>query len=334
MSGSIKAADRLCLMSKESYFSLRPFSNIFEYCFGDRDAVLSYLVLRGRDVAPLRSDFELFKAVWDESAESGSSVAMSIKNAVEGLLGNNICAMGAEEVWSAAADILSEKTGKTLFLPDLDEIGIAVLPNENAVWIPDVLGSAKTVPTVCPFGTVRFDAEYFPIHCSASSVIERFTRVAVFAKGYIFEEPNEYIALRTAEKLSLGQKVSNRESNLLSSQLFRSVAIGCAREGKELMLFLPPAPDVISMGQLASMLEYLDATAGSDTLSVTIFACDAVGICFASSLMERKYKKITAVTGLSGNGCGIPDESYAGYWGLDRFPIIKASLSRTPAFIG
>ena len=165
------------------------------------------------------------------------------------------------------------------------------------------------------------------------SELDRTRHAAVFVAGFEFEKPNDYTASTAYEKLTAGVGLSDRERRVLSSQLCRRILLNAAENGQTVMVFLPSAPDVYSMGEWARLLDYIDITIKTGHLSVTLFAPDAVGLCFASSLVGR-YKKITADTGVCGSGCGAPLEEAARYWGIDKLPLKRASLSQSPAYVG
>lgn len=328
---TVKKEDKLCLLNPDLIHSEYPFSNITEYCLGDREAVLSYLRCREVSVDKLYSDYNLFCAVWNEIKKDSSFTACSIKSSVERLLDVTVDNMSAESAWSIAAELLLQK--KNLAVSHLDRVGIAVLPRQNTDVLPKSLGSAELVPVICPLGISHFDHKMIR-QSDIREGLRGFESAAVFAMGFEFEEPNEYVAKKAEDKLSVGQKLTDKERRILSSQLLRAVVIECASQKKELMIFLPPSPCVSSMGEVDKALDYIDGVLGVDHLLLTVFACDAVSICFAASLKGKDYKNITAAIGLCGNGCGLPDERSAEYWGIGGFPIAKASLARSPAYIG
>ena len=97
-------------------------------------------------------------------------------------------------------------------------------------------------------------------------------------------------------------------------------------------MFLPLAPDVRSMGEVAVLLDYIDES--NIRVNVTIYAGDAVSLCMAQAIVEKKYKNITAATGLSGNGSSIFKENIANCWGTDCSSIERrASLAKTAAHL-
>lgn len=327
----IKKEDRLCLLNPELLRSPYPFSNITEYCLGDRSIILSYLRLRAVDVDGLFSDYDLFCAVWNEIKNDSSHTAHSIRSSIERLIGEIDNNMSADQVWTAAADLFSQE--KKLSVPNLGRLGIAVLPGQDVALMPERLCNTELVPVICPFGKTNFDYKMIRQR-DVGELLRGYESVAVFAMGLEFEQPNQYMSDRAEEKLAVGQKLTDKEKRILSSQLFRAVALECSERKKELMIFLPPSPHISSMGELCKTLDYIDGVLTGESLRITVFAGDAVSMCFAASLKGKGYKKITAATGLCGNGCGLPDESCAKYWGIDEFPASRASLANSPAYIG
>lgn len=337
--GEKKGRDMLCLLTAEKLNSTRPFSNITEYCLGDGNAVRSYLAMRGdREIPNDISDFDLFDRLWKHArTDKGSFVADSVIRAINALVGCDASAMSAEEIWSRSADLLDTKSGSDVFSFDLASLGVAVLPSDVNKALPDKIGETDIFPVVCPLGTECFDVSYAvgaTDYDGIASLVEGVDRVALFGDGFVFEEPNEYTARVAYEKLAEGKGLSDREKRVLASQIARIILLNCAEAKKEVMVFLPPSPDVTSMGEYAKLLGYADKVITKGHLTVTNFARDAVGLCFAASIEAVSYKNIAADTGICGNGCGIPDDNAAVYWGVEAFPTKRASLSSTPAFIG
>ena len=158
---------------------------------------------------------------------------------------------------------------------------------------------------------------------------------ALFFEDFCFEKPNEYSASKAYEKYLMGQTILNKEQAVLKSQLLRMAALSAAEAGKEIMVFLPLAPSVSSMGAAAEMLDYIDESLLGQKLKVSIFGGDAVSLCMAEAMSAKRYKNITAVTGICGNGSDLPDISSAVYWGCGERVIENyASLSKTPALLG
>lgn len=337
--GAKKGRDMLCLLTAEKLNSTRPFSNITEYCLGDGNAVRSYLATRGDGEAPNDiSDFDLFDRLWKHvRKDKGSFIADSVVRAIDALVGYDASSMSAEEIWSRSADVLETKSGSELFSFDLASLGVAVLPFYANKALPDKIGETEIFPVICPLGTECFDISYAirsTDYDGIASLVEGVDRVALFAGGFEFEEPNEYTARMAYEKLEAGKGLSDREKRVLASQIARIIFLNCAEAKKEVMVFLPPSPDVTSMGEYARLLGYADKVITKGYLTVTNFARDAVGLCFAASLEANEYKNITADTGICGNGCGTPDDNAAVYWGIEAFSTKRASLSSTPAFVG
>ena len=137
---------------------------------------------------------------------------------------------------------------------------------------------------------------------------------ALFFEGFRFVEPNEYTAEKAYAKYRQEQSLSYNEVDILKSQLLRITFMTAAELCKEMMIFLPDAPDVKSMGAVAEMLEYIDKC--SIKCNATIFSGDEVSLCMSRAMLGKGYKNITAATGVVGNG-SVCDK--------------RASLARTPA---
>jgi hypothetical protein len=236
--------------------------------------------------------------------------------------------MTAEEIWSLSARILDEKSADEILGVNVDEIG---LPYSDK--LPDRIGNAGVKRVACPFGIKGMELDTHAVEGIERS-LSASDSAAVFFGGFEFAIPNEYAAQKAAERLAGGGKLSHKEAPILASQLCRELAIRCADEGRELMAFMPPSPDVRSMGEFAAFLDYADGAIKRGRLNITVFASDAVGYCFANSVSAKKYKKITAETGICGNGCGCAGDEDAAYWGVDALNVKRASLASSPAFIG
>ena len=330
--------DLISLLPIEKLKVTRPFSNITEYCLGDKSASEDFLAACGMHEKRALSDFERFREVWNEAVRRRESRFGSVLHqAVSELLGTDAHTLSPEEIWSLSADILDNLGADKLFSFDLDLLGVALSPGQRSDSLPLRLGKTELCPVACPLGLSRFDplpSIRLKGYRDFESLWEGYDSVAIFAKAFVYREPNEYVAMKAYKKLSNAQSLSNTESEVLNSQLCRIVTHSCARKNKSLMIVLPTAPDVTSMGECARLLEYIDGTIREGRLFVTIFAPDAVGLCFAMSIAAREFKNITAVTGICGNGCGTPNDECAEYWGVKSLPIARASLASTPAFIG
>ncbi len=304
----------------------------------DGDAVRRYLAARGIDVdSGNLSDYELFATVFEQiRTESDSFAARRIKGAIDGLFGFDTSVLSVDEIWTRSALVLDGKNAESLFLCDLETLGMPVIPWINEE-LPKAVGKTAIVPKYCPFGISGFDLDSTVKLASDvrhGEIDPSCSSVAVFCKGFEFEEPNEYVANKAEEKLREGRTASKKERAILSAQLLRKLTLNCADREKRLMVFLPSAPDVHSMGEFNRFLEYIDGVIRTEKLSITVYAPDAVGLCFALGLASLPYKKITADTGICGNGCGCAEAEAAAYWGADLTRLKRASLSSTPAFIG
>lgn len=329
--------DMLSLLNTEKLFSSRPYSNISEYCLRDGDAVKRFISsqVSTADIDTV-SDYELLVLTLEAMRKNKKAfVSKRIRQTLDCLCETDTEDMTAEEIWLKSSNVLDRKKAENLFSFDLDLIGIPASPNCND-RLPNFIGKTKVISVACPFGTA-----YFDISKSAEikynvydTVASAHDCTAIFIKDFAFEEPNEYVAQKSYEKLCERKKLLDKEQAILSSQLVRKIILNCAKEGKELMLFVPAAPYLHSMCDLAKLLDYADSIIKEGNLRASIFASDAVGLCFASSVSAKQYKKITAAPGICGNGCGCAGEEDASYWGADSLALKRASLSSTPAFIG
>ena len=330
----IVKVDRLCLLPTDKLRSMRPYSNISEYCLRDGDAIEKYFLSRGEKCEiDAMSDFELLSRTVELLADDKATfVSHRIRDAFNELCLVDTFEMAAEEIWSLSAEILDKMGACEIFDLKADEIGLPYSEN-----MPKRIGNTAVKAVACPFGAKKFDLETWIARCGAEETEKALLSsdsVAIFFGGFEFATPNEYAAQRAIERLSSGGRLSHKESPILGSQLCRELALRCASEGKELMAFMPSSPDVRSMGEFAAFLDYVDGALRNDSLNVTVFASDAVGFCFANSITSKVYKKITAETGICGNGCGCAGKEDAEYWGVDALGVKRASLSSSPAFIG
>ena len=323
--------DELCLLYPEMLTSPRPYSNVSEYCLRDGDFVSKYLYARG--IVDEMSDYELLSAVVEVlDRDTASFASRRIRTAINELCETDTSGMPAETIWELSARILDERARESIFDFDLDLLGVPM--NDS---LPESIGNTRILPVSCPFGVKSFDLSRIAmIDCRTNieKEIDESSSVAIFFKGFEFAVPNEYTATKSLEKLQDGMKMTDKERPILLSQLCRSLILKCSVEGKRFMAFMPSSPDVRAMGEFARLIEYADDTIRSGRLDITVFAPDAVGLCFAQSLSRTRYKKITAETGICGNGCGCADVGHASYWGADTLNIKRASLSSTPAYIG
>ena len=327
--------DMLCLLSAESISSMSSLSNISEYCLRNNSAVKRYLLQKGsagRYVSGVCSDFELlceFLRLAREDKNSG--VVKACLHAMEELMGRDIYRISCDELWKISSEIIERMYGKSI-LPGLDRLGMAITCAEEE--LPKKVGNTELISVACPAGIGKFDIDVRNVEgTSFGRLLEKGGKVALFMGGFEFAEPNEYMALRAQDKLLGGSVLSDNERRIFNSQLCRNIFKHCFDAQKDIMIFLPEAPDVHSMGESARLLDYIDRAGFEGKVRVSVFAGDAVGLCFASSLLSKKYKNIAADTGICGNGCGIPDADCAEYWGVGHFPKKRASLAVSPAFL-
>ena len=111
---------------------------------------------------------------------------------------------------------------------------------------------------------------------------------------------------------------------------FSADAPSAEKKQKEVMMFLPSASDVRAMGEVSALVDYLDES--NIKSDITLYAGDAVGLCMAQSIAGKKYKNITAATGVSGNGSCASENDIEAYWGASARSVQRrASLAKTAA---
>ena len=341
--------DKLCLIPYSEIEFDKTYTNISEYFLRGNRAVGLLLSNGGADermVSGRCSDYELLSAFLKICGEKGrerAAVVQAFKRVVFELIGEKDFAyVGAEELWMRTAEALYEKKLRERIADSsVKKIGIPVLLGEYFDEHFVSVKGKKLVPVFCPFGTenVSLDTlnEKSSVEEIGNLVEDQMTEsdsCALFLSGFAFEKPNEYSAMKAYEKHLAGQTLLNKERDILYSQLFRIAALSAAKAGKELMIFLPFAPDVASMGAAAELVDYMDCCLSDEKLNVTVFGGDAVSICMAEAIASKRYKNITAVTGICGNGSDRPDISSAVYWGCGESSLQNyASLAKTPALI-
>ena len=338
--------DRLCLIPYSEIEFDKTYTNISEYFLRGNRAVNLFLATNGADekiAFGQCSDYELLSAFMKISAEKGtdkSAIENTFYRVVNELIGEKIADI--DDVWTKTSEaLIDKKLRERISFSKAKKIGVPVLPNE---YFDEHFVSVKGVdikPVFCPFGTQNVSHDTFCSDCSLEDIKETIedqmacsTSIAVFFSGFKFEKPNEYSASKAYEKYRAGQALLNKEQALLTSQLLRTTALSAAEIGKELMIFLPYAPDVMSMGAAAEFIDYIDDSLSNKKLKASVFGGDAVSLCMAESIAGKKYKNITAVTGICGNGSDMPDLSSATYWGFGEKTLQNyASLATTPALL-
>lgn len=330
--------DMLCRLSFEELNAKRPYSNISEYCLRDNASLTVYLSAKGvRADLDSCSDYELLSTFLKCAEQDGEAFVVNrIRGAIDSVCGGGTRGMSAEELWQASTEALARKSADELWNINADRLGIPRLPEDKVKSLPTKIGKTYLSAVSCPFGTTCFDIELASKGCRYEEIesLAFGDSVAIFANGFEFEEPNEYVAGKAHEKLVGRKTLSDRERRVLGSQLCRRIMLAASKNEAPIMILLPTAPDVHSMGEISRMLDYLDEVPRAGRLDITLFGADAVGLCFAQAVASRGYKKITAATGICGSGCGCAGAEDAEYWGADSLHLKKASLSTTPAFIG
>lgn len=341
--------DRLCLIPYSEIEFDKTYTNISEYFLRGNRSVSLFLSSNGADEGVALgncSDFELLSAFMSISNDKGtreSAIERTFERVVKELLGeNSVAMMDAEKLWSETADALMHKKLRGIISSKrIEGIGVPLLPGEyfDAHFV--AIKGVEITPVFCPLGTKSVSIDTFGkgialggIKNSIKSHTFESSACAVFLSGFGFEKPNEYSASKACEKYCSGQVLLNKERQMLATQLLRITALEAVEADKELMVFLPYAPDVASMGSAAELLEYIDEILVNKNLKITVFGGDAVSICMAEAITAKKYKNITAVTGLCGNGSDMPDLQTAKYWGGGKEAIKnRASLASTPALL-
>lgn len=338
--------DRLCLIPYSEIEFDKTYTNISEYFLRKNRSVNLFLATNEADekiVLGQCSDYELLSAFMKISAEKGtdkSAIEHTFARVVSELIGEKITDI--DDVWIKTSEaLINKKLRERISFSRAKKIGVPVLPNE---YFDEHFVSVKGVdiePVLCPFGTQNVSLDAFCGNYSLEDIKETIvdqmacsTSVAVFFSGFKFEKPNEYSASKSYEKYRAGQALLNKEQALLTSQLLRMTALSAAEIGKELMIFLPYAPDVVSMGAAAEFLDYIEDSLSNKKLKASVFGGDAVSLCMAEAMSAKRYKNITAVTGICGNGSDMPDLSSAAYWGFGEKTLQNyASLATTPALL-
>lgn len=341
--------DKLCLIPYSDIEFDKTYTNISEYFLRGNSAVGAFLAAAGSSDKILCgdcSDFDLLcaflKACREENAYA-SAVAQSFDRVVKSLIGEiSAFSMDAEMLWKTTSDaLIANKLRAMLASSGLKEIGVPVLPEESFDAHFSAIKGIAFIPVACPMGikSVSFDTlgtnkALSGVHSIICNSLSDAKACAVFAKDFSFEKPNEYIAGKAYEKHLAGQTLLNKEKAILASQLLRITALSSSELDREMMIFLPLAPDVRSMGAVSEFIDYIDGCDLKNRLRLSVFGGDAVSLCMAASIAGKRYKNITAVTGICGNGSDVSCVDVAEYWGYGA-PAIEnyASLAKTPALL-
>lgn len=341
--------DKLCLMSYSDIEFDKTYTNISEYFLRDNLAVSRLLAASGvqqRFLCGECSDFELLccflKVCHDENAYD-SAVVQTFARVVQELLGiGSAFSINSEMLWTRTSEALVQnKLRAMLACTELEELGVPILPNDFFDEHFSAVRGVSMMPVACPFGTqaVSFDTfeerfGFSDIGCIVGDCVSKAKACAVFSNDLTFEKPNEYTAAKAYEKHLMRQTLLNKEKAVLSAQLLRMTALAASESEREMMIFLPAAPNVKTMGAIAELIDYLDGCGLKNKLKLSVFGGDAVSLCMAASISGKRYKNITAVTGICGNGSDLPDMSSAKYWGGGASVIENfASLAKTPALL-
>ena len=337
--------DRFCFISYDDIVLDKTYTNISEY-FLRQNQEVDLLMRWAGSPFESGSDFELlteFLRICKERSLCFSSVGKSFSDTVKRLIGEeNAFSLPVEELWVRTSEALLDDRNKlraAIASTGLESIGVAVerIEEFDAHFVR--CGAVGVSPIFCPFGT---DSVSLDTLCSFKTLnefndrltedISKYESLALFFNHFFFEIPNEYVASKAYGKHLLGQPVSRKETDILKAQLVRTALVAAAESEKEVMVFLPLAPDVRSMGAVAEMLEYIDES--DIKVNATVYAGDAVSLCMARSISGKKYKNITAATGLSGNGSNASEKDILNYWGAGEIAVEKrASLARTAAHL-
>ena len=334
--------DRLCLIPYRDVILDKTYTNIGEY-FLREDSVISFLKASGSDFNS-GSDFELLKEFIKNCKDNSlceSAVPRRFTDIVKNLIGEEkVFYMSPEEIWARTSEALLDDRNKLrakIATSGLESVGVSILPEEEFDAHFAQCGTVDISPVFCPFGTdnvsldtVETKKELREIGETFDGNMSRYDRVALFFNDFSFEIPNEYSASKAYEKHLLGQSLSYKENDVLKSQLVRMAIIAASREQKEIMIFLPFAPDVRSMGEVSALIDYIDEINIKSNL--TLYVRDAVGLCMAQSMMVKGYKNIIAATGVSGNGNVDIQKDVLNYWGVgETLDLKRASLCKTAA---
>ena len=337
--------DRFCFISYDDIVLDKTYTNISEYFLRQNQEVDLLMRWAGSSFEK-GSDFELlaeFLRICKEKSLCSSSVGKSFSDIVKKLIGEeNAFALPVEELWERTSESLLDDRNKlraTVAMTGLESVGVTVDRIDEFDAHFARCGAVNISPVLCPFGVNGVSLDTF---CGVKSLanlekaltenVSLYESVALFFNNFSFEIPNEYTASKAYEKHLLGQPVSHKETDILKAQLVRMAMVAAAECEKEVMIFLPLAPDVRSMGAVSDMLEYIDES--NIKINATVYAADAASLCMAMAISGKKYKNITAATGLSGNGSNASEKDILNYWGAGEITIEKrASLARTAAHL-
>ncbi len=334
--------DRLCLIPYRDVILDKTYTNIGEY-FLREDSVKSFLKASGSEFEN-GSDFELlaeFVRICKEKSLYESALSKRFANVVKKLIGEEkVFFMPPEEIWSRTSKALLEEKNKlraAIAASGLESVGVSISPSEEFDAHFAQCGKVDISPVLCPFGTntvsldtVKTEKELREIGRTFDGNISRYDSIALFFNDFSFEIPNEYSASKAYEKHLLGQSLSYKEIDVLKSQLIRMAVISASESQKEIMIFLPLAPYVRSMGEVSAFIDYIDES--NIKANVTFYAGDAVSLCMTQSMTGKCYKNIIAATGVSGNGNVDIQKEILTYWGVgETLSFKQASLCKTAA---
>lgn len=335
--------DRLCLIPYKDIMLDKTYTNIVEYFLRDEPETFPFFRSSGSTFEK-GSDFELlseFVRICKEKDLCGSAVARRFSKIVKKLIGEeNVFSMSPDEIWERTSEVLLEDKNKlraTITSSGLESVGASVAIDEEFDAHFACCGAVDISPVLCPFGTDTVSLDTVIKGKKLSEVkntfyksLSRYDSVALFFNDFSFEIPNEYSASKSYEKYMLGQPLSYKDTDILKSQLLRMIMLSASESQKEIMMFLPFAPDVRSMGEVSALLDYIDEC--GIRINATVYAGDAVSLCMAQSIAGKRYKNIIAATGVSGNGIGDIKKEVLTCWGITP-PLLenRASLCKTAA---
>ena len=336
--------DSLCLIDPMHVINDKVYSNLGELCLR-RPSVYEYLAVMGEDeriVSGNCSDFDLLREYVKclaENKDTESRSARSFFRVVDRLLGVNPGAIingeiSADEIWELGYRSLSLKENSLhgiIAKSGLAEIGVAV--SDIDICLPELIGNVKIRPVICPIPTLselsNTQNSLEEIECRISKLPVSRVLGAVFLSDFEFEEPNPYVASKAVEKLTAGTTLKDKERCILKSQLLRRTVFAFAEGGGELMMFLPPSPNLDALYHLKRFLNYIDGM-NLSPVNLILFSPDLVGYSFAISEAVARHKKITVEAAISGNDCCMIFDDEIKYWG-GVMPRYQASLTRTGA---
>ena len=249
--------------------------------------------------------------------------------------------LSVEELWRSSSQLLLKQENSLLGLienSNLDTLCVATSPSCDET-VEESIGKTKLKKILCPLGLTEQPFNLFEkyqsfeeLQASIRAFCEREGEGAIFpdALEFEFEKPNPYVAKAAYEKQKNAQTLKYSELKNLKTQLCRDVIEAFASKGEAVWFVLHKNANFNIMYQTEQLLDYIDQC---DFAPIKIFLCvnDLVGLNFASSMIKKRYKKITVEAALGGNDCCQIDGDALKYWGHGKLPKSFATLSKTPA---